>query len=143
VQTRWLRVVIATLLPALALALAFPVMESFTTVYSRPRGFLAGRFFDICLLLVPAIVLAFWVRSMLLFSIGVAVFAIQSVGVAVQIAKTDDGQAGLAALNLPFYAGAVAVVLVGVDLALRRRRRRANAAEPDDLKSSGETTADR
>jgi hypothetical protein len=106
-------------------------LESFTTVYSRPSGFAASFFFSLCLLAVPAIVLASWVRNTLIYVFGVTVFVVQAVGIAVQIAKTDDPQAGLNAFNLPFYTGAVAVLLVGIDVYLRYRRR--PTARDDDF----------
>jgi hypothetical protein len=135
------RLIVATLVPALALEVAFPILERFTTVYNRPTELLPGLFLDVCLVVVRAILLAVWVRSNLLFAVGVLVFAMQSVGVAVEIAKTDDAQAGLAALALPFYTGAVAVALIILDLYLRWRRDRAVSSEATELAKSSEDLA--
>jgi len=115
------RIVIALVLPAVALEAAFPVLHAFTTVYNEPSNVVGSFIFYLLLTALPGLALACFVRNKWLFGIGVTLSMTAAFVVAVQIATTDDGQAGLAALGLPFYIGIAVAILAIVDVGVRGR----------------------
>jgi len=126
-QRRW-RSLIAVALPALALVATFPVLHPFVTVYNEPGNPVPAFLFAAALALLPGVALAVFVRNRWPFSIGVVLSVAAAVIVAFQIATLDDGQAGLAILQLPvFMSGALAIAVV-VDAITRSTRRSAAGA---------------
>jgi hypothetical protein len=93
------------------------------TVYNEPTNRGGALVFGIFLTLLPGLALAFFVRSRWLFAIGVALSAAVAVVVALQVAATDDAQAGLAALELPVFMGVVVVIVAVIDAGTRHRPR--------------------
>jgi peptidoglycan/LPS O-acetylase OafA/YrhL len=111
----FLRLVVAVVLPAVAVEVAFPVLHAFTTVYNEPENPLSSFVLSLLLTAVPGIMLAVLVRTRWLFATGVVLGVASAIVVAVQVATTDDGQAGLAVLGLPIYMGVAGVVVLAID----------------------------
>jgi hypothetical protein len=108
------RIGLAVVFPALALAVAFPVLHAVMTVYNEPDDPFAAFVFGLVLALVPGVALALVVRNKWLFAAGVVLSGAAAVVVAVQIAGTDDAQAGLAALALPVYMGMAFLIVAAI-----------------------------
>jgi hypothetical protein len=106
--------VIAVAAPAIALGAAFPVLHHFMTVYNEPSDRTGAVIFVALLTLVPGVALALFVRNKWLFSAGVVWSVVAAVFAAIQVAKTDDAQAGLALLGLPLYMGVGVVTLAAI-----------------------------
>ena len=75
------------------------------------------------LILVPAVVLSAFVRIGWLYAAGVVLSVAAAIAVSIQIANTDDAQAGLAMLGLPVYMGGLLAVVAVVDARMRAARR--------------------
>ena len=110
-----MRVVVAVVLPAVAVEAAFPVLHALTTVYNEPENPIASFILSLLLTAVPGVMLAVLVRTRWLFATGVVLGVASAIVVAVQVATTDDGQAGLAVLGLPIYMGVAGVVVLAID----------------------------
>jgi hypothetical protein len=122
---RIVRVVLAVGLPAAAFILTFPFLHGATTVYNEPSNSLAAFMLVLLLTFLPGLVIALLVRNNWVYPIGVALNVVAAVVVAIQIATTDDGQAGLAVIGLPVYMGVVAMISIVIDAVIRARARSA------------------
>ncbi len=109
------RLVISIGLPAIALVATFPILRSFTTVYNEPQDRVAALTFALVCTAVPGAALAMLVKDGVAFIVGVALSVVAGIVVAMQIATTDDAQAGLAILGLPGLIGIALAIGLLVD----------------------------
>src|SRR5262245_28220540 len=100
---RIVRAALAVGVPAAAFVLTFPVLHEATTVHNEPSNPLAAFVLVLLLTFLPGLVIAFFARNAWVYAIGVALSVAAAVLVAIQVATTDDGQAGLAVIGLPVY----------------------------------------